>query len=80
MAAVYAGVMRRSSPASRGERRHDRILALRIVGPTWAAAEVQLSIGPKLFTDLLSFLKLDGRWQIVSKVFGYTTLPQGAGV
>ena len=76
MTRVYAGIERRPSPASRGESRHDRILTLTVAGPTWAVAQVQLSIGPKLFTDLLSFLKLDGRWQIVSKVFGFEALPQ----
>jgi hypothetical protein len=71
---VYAGVRNRQSPASRGEVRHDRILSIAIPGPTWALAQVQLSIGPKLFTDFLSFLKIEGRWQIVSKVFGFESL------
>ncbi len=74
MEKVYAGVAARPSPASRGEVRHDQILSLSVVGPTWASAQVQISIGQKLFIDCLSFLQLDGRWQIVSKVFGFEPL------
>lgn len=36
-----------------------------------AFAKVECSIPPKFFTDFLVLLKLDGRWQIVSKVFHY---------
>ena len=74
MEKVYRGVLSRPSPASRAESRHDRIVSLSVAGSTWAAAQVELSIGTKLFTDYLSFLKLEGRWQIVSKVFGFEPL------
>lgn len=36
-----------------------------------ALARVECAIGPKFFTDLLTFIKLDGRWQIIAKVFHY---------
>jgi Putative lumazine-binding len=32
---------------------------------------VQCAIGEKTFTDLLSLIHVDDRWQIISKVFHY---------
>ncbi|MCX8509451.1 MAG: nuclear transport factor 2 family protein [Rhodobacteraceae bacterium] len=29
------------------------------------------AIGDRLFTDWLTLLKLEGRWQVISKVFHY---------
>jgi len=60
----------RSSPESRGEERKDRILSIDISGPTTALVKVDLLILPGgLYTDYLSLLKVDGTWQIISKVF-----------
>ncbi|MCF7222166.1 nuclear transport factor 2 family protein [Marilutibacter chinensis] len=61
----------RPSPASRGCARTDRILSIELEGPVTAIARVECSIPPKFFTDLLTLVKLDGRWQIVAKVFHY---------
>lgn len=64
-------VDRRPSPASRNEPRHDRIVSIEFAGPVTALARVECSIGPKFFTDLLTLIFIDGRWQIISKVFHY---------
>ena len=64
-------VDRRPSPASRGEARVDRILAIEFAGPVTALARVECASGPKFFTDLLSFVLVDGRWQIIAKVFHF---------
>lgn len=64
-------VDKRPSPASRGEARTDRILSIEFAGPVTAIAKVNCSIAPKHFTDLLSLIFLDGRWQIIAKVFHY---------
>jgi 4-oxalocrotonate tautomerase len=61
----------RPSPASRAEQRVDRIVSIEFAGPVTAFARVQCAIGPKHFTDLLSLIHLDGRWQIISKVFHF---------
>ena len=34
-----------------------------------AFVKVKCAIPPKFFTDQLSLLKIDGRWQIAQKVF-----------
>lgn len=64
-------VAARPSPASRNEPRTDEIISIEFAGPVTALARVTCSIAPKHFTDLLSFVKLDGQWRIISKVFHY---------
>ncbi len=71
MQEYFAVVDQRPSPASRGETRTDRIAAIDFVGPVTALAKVQCTIRPKHFTDLLTFIHVDGRWQIISKVFHF---------
>jgi hypothetical protein len=64
-----AAVRTRPSPKAKGLARHDRILSIDRVGPMMAAVKVQCAIPPRHFVDLLSLLKIDGRWQIAQKVF-----------
>lgn len=59
----------RPSPRSQGLARHDRVLSIDLVGPTLAHVKVQCALPPRRFVDLLSFLKIDGRWQVAQKVF-----------
>ncbi len=67
----FAVIDQRPSPASRQEARNDRILSIEFAGPVTARVCLQCSIGPKFFTDFLTLVFLDGRWQIVSKVFHF---------
>lgn len=67
-------VDRRPSPASRDEERHDRVVAIEFAGPVTAFVRAECAIGPKFFTDFLTLIHIDGRWQIVSKVFHYDLL------
>lgn len=64
-------VDKRPSPAGRGEGRNDRILSIEFAGPVTAFARVECSIGPKRFTDFLTFVCVEGRWRIISKVFHF---------
>ena len=64
-------VDKRPSPASRGEARHDRIVGIEFAGPVTAFVRAECAIGPKFFTDLLTFICIDGRWQIIAKVFHF---------
>lgn len=61
----------RPAPASRGDARTDRVLSIELVGPVTALAKVECSIRPKHFTDLLTLIHVEGRWQIIAKVFHY---------
>jgi hypothetical protein len=71
MGEYFPVVDKRPSPASKGEQRTDRIISIEFAGPVTALARVECSVRPRFFTDLLTFVKLDGRWQIVAKVFHY---------
>jgi hypothetical protein len=69
-------VDKRPSPASKHEERRDRIVSIELAGPVTAFARVECAIAPKSFTDLLTLVHVDGRWQIISKVFHYDLDPQ----
>lgn len=70
---------KRPSPASRGDPRADRIIAIEFAGPVTALARVECSILPKRFIDLLTLICVDGRWQVISKVFHYDVVPPEVG-
>lgn len=71
MAEYFPIVDARPSPASRGEVRRDEIVSIDFAGPVTARAVVLCAIGPRQFTDFLTLIRLDGRWQVISKVFHY---------
>ena len=64
-------VEKRVAPASRGDPRSDRILSIDMAGPVTAHARVECALLPKHFTDLLTLIHVDRRWQIIAKVFHY---------
>ena len=76
MVVVYERVGGRANPADTGQQRLDRILSIDKSGAESALAKVQIAIGPKLFTDYLNLLKIDGRWQIISKIYTYVLLAE----
>ena len=80
MDAVYARVANRTAPSVAGEGRRDRILSIDLANPEMALAKVQISIGPKLFTDYLNCVRLDGEWKIISKVYTFDLLTEAASV
>ena len=63
------GVRRRPSPQSQKLARHDEVVSIDIAGPTMAFVKLRCAIPPRFFTDQLSLLKIDGRWQVAQKVF-----------
>lgn len=62
-------VRKRPSGKAQGLERDDHVLALDLVGPTMAFVKVKCQLPPRYFTDQLSLLKIDGRWQVAQKVF-----------
>jgi Putative lumazine-binding len=75
MDAYFPVVDKRPSPASRNEARRDRIISIEFAGPVTAIARVECAIADRFFTDLLTLVKLDDRWQIISKVFHFERQP-----
>ena len=49
--------------------RQDEILAIDFTGENTAVARVKLRVGNTLFTDMLCFMRINGRWGVISKVF-----------
>ncbi|MEZ5887480.1 MAG: nuclear transport factor 2 family protein [Paracoccaceae bacterium] len=73
MEEYFPVVNARPAPAQRGEARADRILSIEFAGPGLARAVLNCAIGDRFFTDWLTFVKLEGRWQVMSKIFHYET-------
>ena len=71
MSDYFAVVDKRPAPGKLGQQRQDRIVSIDFAGPGLAIARVECAILPKRFTDLLTLVHLDGRWQIMSKVFHF---------
>lgn len=67
----FAVVDKRPAPGKLGQARQDRIESIEFGGPGLAIARVECAILPKRFVDLLTLVYLDGRWQIMSKVFHF---------
>lgn len=68
-------VASRPSPKSKGQgREHDRILSVDMTGPNTAMVKLNCAILPRVFTDYLSLIRLDGRWQVISKTYTAETL------
>jgi Putative lumazine-binding len=62
-------VRNRPSPKASGLARQDHVLVIDLISDTLAHVKVKCAMPPKFFTDALSFVKLDGRWQVAQKVF-----------
>ncbi len=71
MAEYFPVVDARPSPASRGEPRTDEIVSIEFAGPVTARAVLRCRIGPRDFVDYLTLIRLEDRWQVISKVFHY---------
>ena len=71
MEEYFPVVAARQPPASRNEPRSDEIVAISFAGPVTATARVACAFAGRSFTDCLTLIKLDGRWQIISKVFHF---------
>ena len=68
--AVYReAVLNRESPQSKGEARNDKILMIDEISDTAALAKVQLEMFGGVMQDYLSLIFINGKWQIISKVW-----------
>lgn len=63
-------VEKRASPKSQSfDRGYERILEIDTTLPNYARVTLNCAVPGRLFTDKLSLLKSEGRWQIVNKIF-----------
>ena len=69
----FKSVESRPSGKAKGSERRDRIVSIDFSGPATAFAKVECQLPPRYFTDYLTLLKADGRWQVISKSFHAVT-------
>ena len=62
-------VEKRTSPAKEGTPYGYRVVSIRFAGDNTALAELECSLFGNDYSDLLSLLRIDGRWRIQAKVF-----------
>ena len=62
-------VVNRESPQSKGEARNEKILMIDEISDTAALAKVQLEMFGGVMQDYLNLIHIDGRWQIISKIW-----------
>jgi len=60
---------RKSSGPTPDFPRQEEILSIDFVDENTAVARVKVRVGGMLFTDILSFIRFDGKWMIISKVY-----------
>ena len=72
-------VSNRPSPKSQSLSRHDEILRSTSPARPPAFVKVKCAIPPRFFTDYLSFLKIDGRWQVAQKIYAAETREAAQG-
>ena len=59
----------RTSPQSLGEAYEFHIDSVELAGPVTAFARMRCSMLSSDYIDLLTLIRLDGEWRIISKVF-----------
>ena len=52
-----------------GFPRYDEILSIDFTGEDTAVARVKIRVSDTLYTDILCFMRLNGKWGVMSKVF-----------
>jgi hypothetical protein len=62
-------VANRQSPKERGDLRLYTVSAAQFAGDTTALVVLKSRMFEKEYTDYISFLRIDDRWQIIAKVF-----------
>jgi len=66
---VCARIDNRPSSEAFGTVRQDHILSIDMTSPTSALVTCEVAVLDKYYRDLLTFLKVDGAWKIISKTF-----------
>lgn len=61
----------RVPPAARQDRRDDRILEIAFASDRLARVEARMVMMGRQFHDVLTLIREDGEWRIVTKVFTY---------
>ena len=60
---------KRQSPKSQNAPREEQVLLVDFASPTQALTKVRVRIGTTVFTDYLTYHRIDGEWLITSKAY-----------
>lgn len=77
MAEYVPVVAARISPASRGEARNDAIDEIQLAGDNTAFARVRCTLAGNDYVDFLTFVRDEGTWRIMAKVFQMSPAIEG---
>lgn len=69
MRSYFSIVENRTSPLNLGESPHFEIESIEFAGPMTVFARMRCFMLSNAYTDFLSFLRVDEKWQIIAKVF-----------
>lgn len=64
-----AAVAGRDKPSEQGFQPEGRVVMIDFINETTAVAKIECKVGTAAFTDYLNYLKIDGAWKVVAKVF-----------
>jgi hypothetical protein len=62
-------VVNRKSPKTLGNPRADEVLMIDVISDSMALARVQLQMFGGIMQDYLNFVKIDGHWWIIAKLY-----------
>ncbi|MEM9440693.1 MAG: nuclear transport factor 2 family protein [Pseudomonadota bacterium] len=62
-------VANRQSPKAQGYPCTGNIVSIDMAGPYSSVVKVNVAVPPKEFVDLLSFVRVEGHWRIISKIY-----------
>ena len=65
---ITSKTLETSGPQNTDFPRQDEIISIDFTGENTAVVRVKLRVKNILFTDILSFIYLDGKWTIISKL------------
>ena len=72
MATYLPIVAQRDPPARLSAPRRERIVQMDVIEPNTALVKLECSFFQKDYVDLLTLIRVEGRWRIIAKVFHYT--------
>ncbi|MEO1491112.1 MAG: nuclear transport factor 2 family protein [Pseudomonadota bacterium] len=67
--AFFDLIRERGAPKDQGYKPDGRVVMLDFIEPDTAVAKIEVRVGPRQFTDYLNFIRVDGDWKVIAKVF-----------
>jgi hypothetical protein len=62
-------VKSRGAPRDKGFQPDGRVVMIDFIDPNTAMTKIEVKVGEVQFTDYLNWLRVDGAWKVVAKIF-----------